>query len=183
MQKREKRRWLFRKPSSHVQQCEANARTNTTAIAPVVPVLAAEHRHAIAVAAATAAAAEAAVATAQAAVEIVRLTRPSSFVREHYAAIVIQTAFRGYLVSIMLVAQYFSQLRLLIRLVLIAATSLSSELVIDNTSIMHQSQSISVIEKNIVTLNQLHKKRSARNIYTFAGHCYYFTYHYKKSLL
>ncbi|KAK4601145.1 hypothetical protein RGQ29_010637 [Quercus rubra] len=95
--KREKRRWLFRKPSSHVQQCEANARTNTTAIAPVVPVLAAEHRHAIAVAAATAAAAEAAVATAQAAVEIVRLTRPSSFVREHYAAIVIQTAFRGYL--------------------------------------------------------------------------------------
>ncbi|KAK7857890.1 protein iq-domain 32 [Quercus suber] len=70
--KREKRRWLFRKPSSHVQQCEANARTNTTAIAPVVPVLAAEHRHAIAVAAATAAAAEAAVATAQAAVEIAR---------------------------------------------------------------------------------------------------------------
>ncbi|XP_075652032.1 protein IQ-DOMAIN 17-like [Castanea sativa] len=95
--KREKRRWLFRKPGSHVQQCEANARTNTAAIAPVVPVLAAEHRHAIAVAAATAAAAEAAMATAQAAVEIVRLTRPSSFVREHYAAIVIQTAFRGYL--------------------------------------------------------------------------------------
>ncbi|KAF3975002.1 hypothetical protein CMV_001716 [Castanea mollissima] len=95
--KREKRIWLFRKPGSHVQQCEANAKTNTAAIAPVVPVLAAEHRHAIAVAAATAAAAEAAVATAQAAVEIVRLTRPSSFVREHYAAIVIQTAFRGYL--------------------------------------------------------------------------------------
>lgn len=90
----EKRRWLFRKPTSHVlQQCEPN----TIAIAPVGPVLAAEQQHAIAVAAATAAAAEAAVATAQAAVEIVRLTRPSSFVREHYAAIVIQTAFRGYL--------------------------------------------------------------------------------------
>ena len=70
------------------------------------PVLAAEQQHAIAVAAATAAAAEAAVATAQAAVEIVRLTRPSSFVREHYAAIVIQTAFRGYLVSVIVISSY-----------------------------------------------------------------------------
>lgn len=41
--------------------------------------------------------AEAAVATAQAAVEVIRLTRPSIFVRD-YAAIAIQTAFRGYLV-------------------------------------------------------------------------------------
>jgi hypothetical protein len=57
-----------------------------------------EQRHAIALAVATAATAEAAVATAQAAAEVVRLTRPSSsFVREHYAAIVVQTAFRGYL--------------------------------------------------------------------------------------
>lgn len=57
---------------------------------------AAEQRHAIAMAVATAAA-----ATAQAAVEVARLTRPSSnhYVRENYAAIVIQTAFRGYLVS------------------------------------------------------------------------------------
>lgn len=61
----------------------------------------AEQRHAIAVAVATAAAAEAAVATAQAAVEVARLTRPSSsFVREHCAAVVIQTAFRGYLVRL-----------------------------------------------------------------------------------
>lgn len=60
-----------------------------------------ESRHAIAVAAATAAAAEAAVATAQAAVEIIRLTRPSQppSSRQHFAATVIQTAFRGYLVS------------------------------------------------------------------------------------
>lgn len=59
-----------------------------------------EQRHAIALAVATAATAEAAVATAQAAAEVVRLTRPSSsFVREHYAAIVVQTAFRGYLVA------------------------------------------------------------------------------------
>ncbi|PSS32962.1 Protein IQ-DOMAIN like [Actinidia chinensis var. chinensis] len=57
----------------------------------------AEQRRAIAVAMATTAAAEAAVATAQAAVEIIRLTRPSILVREHHAAIAIQTAFRGYL--------------------------------------------------------------------------------------
>jgi hypothetical protein len=59
---------------------------------------AAEQRHAIAVAVATAAAAE--VATAQAAVEVARLTRPSYHTRERSAAIVIQTAFRGYLVII-----------------------------------------------------------------------------------
>ncbi|TQD98963.1 hypothetical protein C1H46_015433 [Malus baccata] len=94
--KREKRRWLFRKPTVHVQQCEARTVT-VGATPPVNPVLDAEQRHAIAVAAATAAAAEAAVATAQAAEEIVRLTRPTNFAREHYAATLIQTAFRGYL--------------------------------------------------------------------------------------
>jgi hypothetical protein len=61
---------------------------------------AAEQRHAIAVAVATAAAAETALATAQAAVEVARLTRPSYHPRERSAAIVIQTAFRGYLVII-----------------------------------------------------------------------------------
>jgi opacity protein-like surface antigen len=66
---------------------------------PVFEAADAEQRHAIAVAMATAAAAHAAVATAQAAVEVVRLTRPPIFGREHYAAVVIQTAFRGYLVS------------------------------------------------------------------------------------
>ncbi|CAD5180375.1 unnamed protein product [Musa acuminata subsp. malaccensis] len=41
---------------------------------------------------------EEAVVIVQVAAEVVRLTRPStSFVKEHYAAIVIQTAFRGYL--------------------------------------------------------------------------------------
>ncbi|XP_039022813.1 protein IQ-DOMAIN 1-like [Hibiscus syriacus] len=98
--KREKRRWLFRRPSNinHVQQCGAKTPTEASAES-TVPVNAsldfAETRHAIAVAAA-----EAAVATAQAAVEIVRLSsRPSNYanVREHYAAVVIQTAFRGYL--------------------------------------------------------------------------------------
>ena len=96
MQTREKRRWLFRRPSNinHVQQCEAKTKTEATSTTPVLnPALdIAEQRHAIAVAAATAAAA----------VEIVKLSsRPSNYtnVREHYAAIVIQTAFRGYLVS------------------------------------------------------------------------------------
>lgn len=61
----------------------------------------AEQRHAIALAVATAAAAEAAVATAQAAAEVVRLTRPNPGLRKkHSAAVVIQTAFRGYLVHI-----------------------------------------------------------------------------------
>ncbi|THU63746.1 hypothetical protein C4D60_Mb01t19070 [Musa balbisiana] len=86
--KREKRRWMFRKPSTLEQQQQARAPTVVTP----------EERHAIALAVASAATAEAAVATAQAAAEVVRLTRPSaSFVKEHYAAVVIQTAFRGYL--------------------------------------------------------------------------------------
>ncbi|KAK6935615.1 IQ motif, EF-hand binding site [Dillenia turbinata] len=92
--KREKRRWIFRKStttSNNIQQCETRVTSNST---PANPALDAEQRHAIA---AAAAAAEAAVATAQAAVEIVRLTRPSTFLRERYAAIIIQTSFRGYL--------------------------------------------------------------------------------------
>ncbi|KAK0591446.1 hypothetical protein LWI29_001974 [Acer saccharum] len=64
-----------------------------------------QQRHAIAVAMATTAAAQAAVATAQAAVEAVRLTKPSFLVKKHRAAIVIQTAFRGYLARRALRAQ------------------------------------------------------------------------------
>ncbi|KAK1588921.1 hypothetical protein Q3G72_028653 [Acer saccharum] len=56
-----------------------------------------QQTQAIAVAMATTAAAQAAVATAQAAVEAVRLTKPSFLVKKHCAAIVIQTVFRGYL--------------------------------------------------------------------------------------
>ncbi|KDP25216.1 hypothetical protein JCGZ_20372 [Jatropha curcas] len=96
--KREKRRWLFRKLNyNHVQVQQCGTRTTAVEANNVSPISDAEQRHAIAVAEATAAAAEAAAATAQAAVEIVRLTRPSNFVREHWAAILIQTAFRGYL--------------------------------------------------------------------------------------
>lgn len=62
-----------------------------------------QNKHAIAVAAATAAAADAAVAAAQAAVAVVRLTSQGrgtlfSGSREKWAAVKIQTFFRGYLV-------------------------------------------------------------------------------------
>lgn len=108
LQKREKRRWLFRKPSNSAPH--QNVAKVTAHCAPPPPrktpsQLPPDQRHAIAVAAATAAAAEAAVATAQAAVEIIRLTRssdPTSAGKQNYnaaAATLIQTAFRGYLVS------------------------------------------------------------------------------------
>ncbi|KZV22445.1 protein IQ-DOMAIN 14-like [Dorcoceras hygrometricum] len=89
--KTEKRRWPFKKHSADVNEGKVVATDET--------VLASEHRHAIAVAAATAAAAEAAVATAKAAVEIIRLTQPTNAAsfKQHSAAKLIQTAFRGYL--------------------------------------------------------------------------------------
>ncbi|GFZ04976.1 hypothetical protein Acr_17g0005480 [Actinidia rufa] len=81
------------------KQYEAYAVTNT--VPAVNPCLEAEQRHAIAEAAATAAAVEAVVATAKASVDIIRLsTSPPSSIsaREHYAAVITQTSFRGYLV-------------------------------------------------------------------------------------
>ncbi|XP_062190931.1 protein IQ-DOMAIN 18-like [Phragmites australis] len=106
--KRERRRWLFRRSSSPTpspapapapaapEHPQPQPQPAGRSAAP--PAVTEEQRHAIALAVATAATAEAAVATAQAAAEVVRLTRPNSgFVREHYAAVVIQTAFRGYL--------------------------------------------------------------------------------------
>ncbi|KAL6856898.1 hypothetical protein ACP4OV_018280 [Aristida adscensionis] len=101
--KRERRRWLFRRSSSPspapaTATPEQAHQQPATARSAGPPVVTEEQRHAIALAVATAATAEAAVATAQAAAEVVRLTRPNSgFAREHYAAVVIQTAFRGYL--------------------------------------------------------------------------------------
>ncbi|KAJ0693216.1 putative IQ motif, EF-hand binding protein [Helianthus annuus] len=89
--KREKRRWLFRKANTAPENA-------TVAAAPLpkvgasVEAPAAEQRHAVALAAAAAAAA------AQAAMEVARMSRQTaSYSREHYAAIIIQTAFRGYL--------------------------------------------------------------------------------------
>ncbi|KAF6136240.1 hypothetical protein GIB67_001649 [Kingdonia uniflora] len=103
-EKREKRRWIFRKPSSsqeiviQCQQLQPKTASSTAAI-PIsaATVTATEQRHNIAMAVATTAAAEAAVVKAQAAVEVLRLIRPTNFVREHGAALMIQKAFRGYL--------------------------------------------------------------------------------------
>ncbi|KAK3232364.1 hypothetical protein Dsin_004245 [Dipteronia sinensis] len=118
--KRGKRRWIFKKSSSQETFCDAtrtiittanikaaastsninaadNVTNNTVCEAAGHDHEAEQQRHAIAVAMATTAAAQAAVATAQAAVEAVRLTKPSFVVKKHWAAIVIQTAFRGYL--------------------------------------------------------------------------------------
>lgn len=113
-QKREKRRWLFRKSSTTLDQ-QTPPPSTPPLTKPATPTatpsaVTDEQRHAIALAVASAATAEAAVATAQAAAEVVRLTRPSTtaFVREHYAAIVIQTAFRGYLVGSLYIIISFS---------------------------------------------------------------------------
>ncbi|KDP47069.1 hypothetical protein JCGZ_05096 [Jatropha curcas] len=103
--KRGKRRWIFRKPSMQetVIQHSAEKIITTSSSNPTVTATAiteatdAKQRHALAVAMATTAAAQAAVATAQAAVEVARLTRPTLFAKKHFAAIAIQTAFRGYL--------------------------------------------------------------------------------------
>ncbi|KAM1819255.1 hypothetical protein ACFX15_000877 [Malus domestica] len=89
--KREKRRWIFRKPTSLNQQ--ETVTQEAAAEQKHVPA-AADQKHVLSVAVATA---EAAMATAHAAAEVVRLTRPSNHARENYYAIVIQTAFRGYL--------------------------------------------------------------------------------------
>ncbi|KAI3711497.1 hypothetical protein L2E82_41622 [Cichorium intybus] len=106
--KKEKRRWLFRKPTSIQENATVQAaqQANMSNLgggrvasdATWTEAGASEQRHAITVDVATAAPAEAAVATAQAAMEVARLGRPqASHSREHYAAIIIQTAFRGYL--------------------------------------------------------------------------------------
>jgi hypothetical protein len=69
-----------------------------------------QSKHAIAVAAATAAAADAAVAAAHAAVAVVRLTSKGRFAAAPVlAAVRIQTAFRGFLVSITVLSSNHSQ--------------------------------------------------------------------------
>lgn len=97
--KRGKRRWIFRKSSSTQETTviQHSAERSIITAAAISDAADAKQRHALAMAMATTAAAQAAVATAQAAVEVVRLTRPTLFVKQHFAAIAIQTAFRGYL--------------------------------------------------------------------------------------
>ncbi|KAL2902967.1 Protein IQ-DOMAIN 1 [Bienertia sinuspersici] len=87
--KTEKRRWIFRKFANHNQQYEASYEKKIDVD---------ERNHAIAAAEAKTAAAKVAVATAQAAVRYQEII-PAYLAREYYAALIIQTAFRGYLVS------------------------------------------------------------------------------------
>ncbi|XP_074263453.1 protein IQ-DOMAIN 18-like [Silene latifolia] len=113
--KKEKRRWLFKKAgggntqeasaisvqkSPQVKGSSGGGGGGGSAVSASGGSDVAEQRHAIAVAVATAAAAEAAVATAHAAMEVARLARPvgsTTTYKQHFAAVVIQTSFRGYL--------------------------------------------------------------------------------------
>lgn len=72
-----------------------NDESNVDSSSPVT-----EDQHAIAVAVATAAAAEAAVVAAQAAAKVVRLAGYGRHSKEERAAILIQSCYRGYLVTI-----------------------------------------------------------------------------------
>ncbi|KAL0429871.1 UNVERIFIED_CONTAM: hypothetical protein Sradi_0613100 [Sesamum radiatum] len=104
--KMEKRRWSFVKPAKdsgglaqipvHVPPADAAWLRSLVADSEKE-----QNKHAIAVAAATAAAADAAVAAAQAAVAVVRLTSQGRGLfgggRERWAAMKIQTVFRGFL--------------------------------------------------------------------------------------
>eukprot|EP00256_Glycine_max_P037784 XP_006585563.1 protein IQ-DOMAIN 14 [Glycine max] len=98
--KKEKKRWSFAKPPP--SSVPATDNNNTWLRSYISETENEQNKHAIAVAAATAAAADAAVAAAQAAVAVVRLTSQGrgalfSGSREKWAAVKIQTFFRGYL--------------------------------------------------------------------------------------
>ncbi|KZV40950.1 IQ-domain 17 [Dorcoceras hygrometricum] len=108
--KRGKRRWIFLKPIC--RETTIQHKVSETSSSPIkkgqnlakkqaFESRLRDQRRAIALAMATTAAAESAVATAQAAVEIIRLATPTALVADNReqtnAALVIQTAFRGYL--------------------------------------------------------------------------------------
>ncbi|MCO5554611.1 hypothetical protein L7F22_008143 [Adiantum nelumboides] len=102
---KDKRRWSFGK-SGRVDTASQQGKSDVLSEKRLIQVEQKQNKHALAIAAATAAAAEAAVAAAHAAAEVVRLTghmqagRPSSYdsmCSEDWAAVKIQTAFRGYL--------------------------------------------------------------------------------------
>ncbi|XP_020697926.1 protein IQ-DOMAIN 1 isoform X1 [Dendrobium catenatum] len=97
--KREKKRWIFRKSPAGEHPLRTLLATAAVpqAAALTASVSAEQRRRAIAVAVASAATAEAAASAAKAAAEVVRLTSSSACLGKKDAAIVIQTAFRGYL--------------------------------------------------------------------------------------
>lgn len=101
--KKEKKRWSFSKSGKDGVNRSTPTVDNDWLRSYVTEKENEQSRHAIAVAAATAAAADAAVAAAQAAVAVVRLTSHGSGTlfsgsRERWAAVRIQSFFRGYLV-------------------------------------------------------------------------------------
>ena len=107
---REKKRWGFGKSFREKDPVPTSTPTVQPAATPRRTYAASDdggdeqNKRAIAVAAATAAVAEAAVAAAQAAAAVVRLTSsgrclPAGAKHEEWAAVRIQAAFRGYLVS------------------------------------------------------------------------------------
>lgn len=102
---KEKRRWSFGK-STRIDSANQPVKLGSLSEKSSIQVEKKQNKHALAIAVATAAAAEAAVVAAHAAAEVVRLTgsisaaRPSSYdilCSEDWAAVKIQTAFRGYL--------------------------------------------------------------------------------------
>ena len=102
MQKKEKKRWLFRKPTTIQESVPSpppahlSSKQMTHVGSSAQPAGVSEQRSAVAAALATTAAAEVAI-------EVARRSKPPVKVnnsRHHYAATIIQTAFRGYLVSV-----------------------------------------------------------------------------------
>lgn len=105
LQKKEKRRWLFRKSSVSLQLQQTQVKDNetnssTNYVSRPKDLTTKDEKHAALMTDDVVKAAEAASATAHAAAEIIRVTARSSSVsvKYHFAAILIQTSFRGYLV-------------------------------------------------------------------------------------
>ncbi|XP_076881157.1 protein IQ-domain 26-like isoform X2 [Bidens hawaiensis] len=99
---KEKKRWSFGKPMTPQAATTGTNYPPSSWLRTLSVTEKEQNKHAIAVAAATAAAADAAVAAAQAAVAVVRLTSLARGNRfnggeERWAAVMIQTNFRGYL--------------------------------------------------------------------------------------
>lgn len=89
-QKSGKKRWIFGRYLSVEKTSQHNVSGEENLVRKQ-PRMEGEHKHALAVAVAT-------TATAQAAVEMIRLTRPALLLKQGKAALFIQKIFRGYLV-------------------------------------------------------------------------------------
>jgi len=135
--KKEKKRWSFAKPGKDVPS-SVPATDSTWLRSYYDDTENDQNKHAIAVAAATAAAADAAVAAAQAAVAVVRLTSQGrgalfSGSREKWAAVKIQTFFRGYLVCVF--SFFMVQIKLVLVIWVWMYVSMSASFVFENACI------------------------------------------------